>query len=501
MYAELTNLAALTNTKYCDKVIQIILSKYLHLFSVTMYISKIIFGLFISCTLFFACGKEKESPAPLPEYGAAANPTGDSIGGGNGYSKILLTGDFIVDNVQELLSAINSAQPGDVIYVAPDASIDLSGVTNVEIPEGITLAGNRGHNGAAGPLLFSTSTPFESAIFYVQKNVRITGLRFKGPDDNYADIDYAVRPESKVLCFAAEGENIEVENCEISNFSRGGVEVYPRGKNVYVHHCYLHDIHSYPVIALNKSELPLLIEANKIHWIWHATAGSGAPGTGYEARYNLIVREPAPDSWQPYDGSFAIDMHDYLQVLQERGHHIAGDMMNVHHNTFINNAGSDPSVLTSLDVEVRGVPRVLAEFHHNIFLNSDPAQAVVHLDGNVWVYENLYGPQQTLVPIALQSTPQILFIQPAPPDIEVPVLSGDIAVDFKVNLLNTLELKSVLVELNGTTIYSGDKVPTAGEVTINTLTLDPALPFYELTVTATDTRNVVGKHTTVFRVE
>ena len=457
-------------------------------------------GLLLFGSTFCACDKEKP-PQPLPEYGAGANPTGDSIGGGIGYSKIILNGDIVVDNVTELLAAFNNAQAGDVIYVAPGASIDLSGVVNVEIPDGITLAGNRGHNGAAGPLLFSTSTPFENAIFYVQNNVRITGLRFKGPDDNYPDINYAVRAESKVLCFAVEGENVEVENCEISNFSRGGVEVYPRGKNVHVHHCYLHDIHSYPVITLNKSEPPVIIEANKIHWIWHATAGSGAPGTGYEARYNLIVREPVPDSWKPYDGSFAIDMHDYLQVYQERGHRIAGDELKVHHNTFVNNAGSDNSVLTSNDADVRGVPRVLAEFHHNIFLNSDPAQAIDHLGGNVWVYENLYGPQQILIPIALQTMPQILFVNPPPPAEDVPVLSGNIALDIKVNMLDTLQLKTVLVQLNGDTIFNSNHAPTAGEVSINTSTLDPLLPFQELTVTATDTRNVSGKHTTVFKVE
>lgn len=434
-------------------------------------------------------------------YGADANPTGDSIGGGNGYSKIILDGDFVVNNAQELLAAFNSAQPGDVIYVAPNANIDISGLTNVEIPDGITLAGNRGHNGAAGPLLFSTATPFSSIIFFVENNVRITGLRFRGPDDDYPDIDYAVRPESKVLCFAVEGENVEVENCEISNFNRGGVEVYPRGKNVHVHHCYLHDIHSYPVIVLNRSELPILVEANKIHWIWHATAGSGAPGTGYEARYNLIVREPAPDSWQPYNGSFAIDMHDYLPVLQERGHHIAGDEIKIHHNTFVNNAGSDPSVLTSYDAGIRGVPRVLAEFHHNIFLQSDTAQSLFHLGGNVWVHDNLYGPQQMLVPISRQTTPQILFVNPPPPAEDVPVLSGNIALNIKVNMLDTLKLKNVLVELNGDTIFAGNHAPTANEVIINTSTLDPLLPFQELRVTATDTRNVSGKHTTVFKVE
>ena len=232
-----------------------------------------------------------------------------------------------------------------------------------------------------------------------------------------------------------------------------------------------------------------------------ATAGSGYPGTGYEARYNIIVREPAPDSWQPYSGSFAIDMHDYLQIQQDRGYRVAGDVLNIHHNTFVNNASSDPSVLTSNDAGVRGVPRVLAEFHQNIFLQSDPMQSLFHLGGNVWIYDNLYGPQQTLIPIAPHTTPQILFVQPPPQDVDIPLLAGEIPLDFKVNMLDTLTLKRVIVELNGDTIYSGVKAPTPGEVKINTSTLDPSLPFQALTVKATDSRNVTGEHTTVFRIQ
>ena len=194
-------------------------------------------------------------------------------------------------------------------------------------------------------------------------------------------------------------------------------------------------------------------------------------------------------------------MHDYLPVLQERGHHIAGDYMNIHHNTFINDAGSDPSVLTSYDAAVRGVPRVLAEFHQNIFLQTDPAQSILELGGNTWVYDNLYGPQQTLIPIALQTTPQILFVNPPPPDLEIPLIGGNMALDIRINLLDTLSLRKVLITLNGNTIYEKPQAPATGEVMINTALLDPALPYQELSVKATDSRNVTGEHITVFRVE
>ena len=460
-------------------------------------------GLGICCLTFVTCGKNNGGvdPVPLPEYGADANPTGDPVGGGNGYSKIVTSGNFVVHNADELLAAFNNAQSGNTILVASGASIDLTGMSNINIPDGITLAGDRGAQGSAGPLVFATSLPLESILFFVHSNVRISGLRFKGPDDNYPDINYAVRPDTKVLCFAVEGVNVEIENCEVSNFARGGVEVYPGGTNVHVHHCHLHDIHAYPVVALNRSVPPILIEANKINWIWHATAGSGYPGTGYEARYNIFVREAVPDSWQPYVGQHAVDMHAYLQVEQERGHQIAGDYMSIHHNTFLSNAGGDPSVSTSFDANVRGVPRILAEFYNNIFLHADPVQTVTHTGGNVWVYNNLYGPQQTLIKIADQATPQIIFHNPAPPDEQIPLVGGLVPININVNVLNTLTIKSVVIQLNGDTIYSGVNAPVAGAVVINTNTLDPTKPFQELTVTAIDNRGVSGKHTTVFRTE
>jgi len=457
--------------------------------------------LFVAGPAFWTCSKENPVTGPLPEYGADANPTGDSIGGGKGYSKIVRTGDFVVSNAAEFLAALKNAQPGNVVLVQSGASIDLTGLFNIDIPAGITLAGDRGWQGAAGPLIFSNNIPAENLLIFVHDNVRITGLRFKGADDNYSDIDYSVRPDTKVLCFAVEGANVEIENCEISNFARGGVEVYPGGKNVHVHHCHLHDIHAYPVVALNRSEPPILIEANKINWIWHATAGSGYPGTGYEARYNIFVREAAPDSWQPYVGQHAVDMHAYLQVEQERGHQIAGDVISIHHNTFISHAGNDPSVPTSYDADIRGVPRVLAEFYNNIFLHEDPAHTVLHTNGNVWVYNNLYGPQHTLIALAQETTPQILFRQPAPPDEQIPLVGGVLPLDISVNVMNTLSLKSVLVELNGDTIYTGAKAPAAGEVLINTAALDTTLPYHVLTVTAVDNRDVIARHTTVFRTE
>lgn len=92
-----------------------------------------------------------------------------------------------------------------------------------------------------------------------------------------------------------------------SHFNHSGVNV--RGKNVRVHHNFIHDVHAYPVVVGHKAELPMLIEANLIHCAWHAIAGSGDPGTGYEARYNRIVAQTPPASWWMPAPGHAFDMH------------------------------------------------------------------------------------------------------------------------------------------------------------------------------------------------
>lgn len=435
-----------------------------------------------------------------PSYGAESNPTDDVIGGGYCYSQMVETWDYYVADAASFLEALELAQPGQIIRVADDAVIDLSGMINLVIPSGVTLAGNRGQCLTRGPIIKNSGMAPGTIWFWVKDNVRITGLRFQGPDDLFVNINYDLRPSKSAICFAVGEANVEIDNCEIFQFSRGAIEIYPDGTNVYVHHNFLHDIHAYPVITLNRSILPVLIEANLIYWVWHATAGSGYPGTGYEARYNIMVRQPVPQSWLPYGGDHAVDMHPYLPVLVDRGQRIAGDELHIHHNTFLNAAGADPSVANSPDAFVRGTPRTLAQFYNNRFLNTAPERAIVHYDGNVWVHNNKYGPEEVLIPIAQETTPQILFNSPPPPDVLPASLTiNQIPIDIEVNALGGLSITQVTIELNGESIYSGESPPEPGTLQINACGLSQLVPYHELTVTATDNRGVVGKHTTSFR--
>ena len=249
-------------------------------------------ALILSVFVLFACQKDASYINALgktlvipdavedPNYGAESNPTGDAIGGGFCYSDVIEQGDYLVYTATDFLEALDLAVAGETILVAEGAEIDLSGIVNLKINKGITLAGNRGQCLTRGPLIFNNEMPQGEVWFWVGQDVRITGLRFSGPDDPFDEINYDLRPAKSSICFAVGEANVEIDNCEISKFSRGGIEVYPDGKNVYIHHNFLHDIHAYPVITVNRSSLPVLIEANLIYWVWHATAGSGVSWNG-----------------------------------------------------------------------------------------------------------------------------------------------------------------------------------------------------------------------------
>ena len=87
-------------------------------------------------------------------FGAEPNPTGNPIGGGAGYTRIIAESDtrvkYVVSTKDQLLTALKSAKSGEVIFVKGNANIDLTGTYGITIPEGVTLASNRGSGDLPG---------------------------------------------------------------------------------------------------------------------------------------------------------------------------------------------------------------------------------------------------------------------------------------------------------------------------------------------------------------
>jgi hypothetical protein len=423
-----------------------------------------------------------------PICGAEANPTGDPIGGGDGYRRIVERGDYRVTTAAEFLAVLKQARAGQTICVTHDAKIDLTGQLGLQLPAGVTLAGDRGRHGAAGPLIFCDKLPEQRGLLSAGPDARITGLRIRGPEPAIAQIGDYKRTSTMGL---SANSNVEVDNCEISHFNHSGVNI--RGKNVRVHHNFIHDVHAYPIVIGHKAELPTLIAANLIHYAWHAIAGSGDPGTGYEARYNRVVAQPPPASWKMPAPGHAFDMHAYRPLEKDRKGRVAGDRISIHHNT--------AELLAAVGVFIRGVPRDRAEVFQNWFSTPDPAQAIrqVKQDGNLWAYDNAYGPDKKLIPLPLECRPRIRFQQPLLPADPPPKVRGELRLDIEVSVFGPLQLQSVVLQLDEKQIWSGHEGPRSGAITINTRELTNGE--HKLTVTATDNRNVGSQHSAHIAVE
>ena len=313
------------------------------------------------------------------KYGAECNPTGDTIGGGSGYSNAIGEADidFVVNNKTELLTALKDAKAGTVVYVTDGSEIDLSGEQEIVIPTGVTLASGRGRDKSKGAILFTTDDKrthgkSESFSLFVTggPDVRVTGLRLKGPDAES-------RPRYDFL--NSDGilglhDSLEVDNCEIWAWSHGGVYVR-EGDEVRVHHNFIHHCQRRGLgycVVLNKAKV--LIEANHFDHYRHAIAGTGRSPSGYEARFNISG---------PNAIGHVFDMHGGAD--RKDGTNIAGDVISIHHNTFQSKR---------TDFVIRGVPTKSCEIHHNWFVTkSSYGKAVIQKNakGKVNVFSNAFG--------------------------------------------------------------------------------------------------------------
>ena len=311
--------------------------------------------------------------------GADINRAGDPIGGGAGYTSGPKASDAnaSVETLEELLSALKRSRPLDVIWIQSDAVVDFTG-NRIEIPSGVTLAGDRGLNGSNGPLLTASHSGDEYFILLASGS-RISGLRIRGSNPPLDSLDAQTSDPSG---YAISCTNATVDNCEISHFRRAGVAMFRTSDRSHIHHNHIHDVAAYPVLLGNGTGDGHLIEANRIEWAWHAIASNGSRGSGYTARHNEFVRVKRPKSFEasgPSPPNWCIDVHsnDGAETRPARN---ASRRLTVHHNTFLADAavvvGSGDDLLRTNglypkhDIYVgacQGVSTIV-EIHHNRFL-------------------------------------------------------------------------------------------------------------------------------------
>lgn len=343
-------------------------------------------------------------------YGAKPDSRGP-IGGGAGYWDIITTGDFIVETDDELANALEVAQPGQVVFVPGDLEIDLTALIYVEdlvlrIPEGVTLASDRGHNGSKGALLTSDALDTPNMIRTTGPDVRVTGIRLQGPNPKqYLDHHYRAFRGGRVheddggdparrnhryyykfptsMGIRTDFPRLQVDNCEIYGFGHAGVYL---GDGVghlvhhnYIHHCQYHGL-GYGVSHNTSSSI---IEYNHFNYNRHSIAGSGRPGSSYVARHNVELGISSEHCFDMHGGSSRGDGTD-----------IAGATIDIHNNTFFTPItpaeyyADRPNAHAVINI--RGTPEEEAIVTRNWMpLHSDPATTIFFHE-NTLVHDNAY---------------------------------------------------------------------------------------------------------------
>jgi hypothetical protein len=433
------------------------------------------------CTLWFGSAVQAQLPTlpNLSDYGAESNPTGNPIGGGHGYQQVFTSGDHTVSTADELLDALAKVKAGEVIYVAPNAEIDLTGHVGLSIKANVTLAGNRGVDGSPGPLIYCNEYDTYGLFSLQGEGARITGIRLRGPDPDILDGPYG-RPNSKGI--SADASSVRVDNNEIYNWSYAGISVEQHAKDVHIHHNRIHHVRraslGYPIVV-NRGFA--LIEANIFDYYRHAIAATGYSGSGYEARYNLVL---------PNATSHVFDMHGGADFCPKRASGscsfaeqiMGGEYVIIHHNTFM--------ATHTKAIVLRGIPRQTTQIHHNWFhttIQNDGVYFQNYNGGNTEVYANAYGPNKQII-VDVQVTPNPFIRQGAKATDPIiaaaadfsPVtfrivdpkasqsVFGDVAVVVESTLEAVLEILKVDVLLDHQLIYSDLALPKPGQITIDT---------------------------------
>jgi hypothetical protein len=338
-------------------------------------------------------------------FGAEPNPTGNPLGGGQGYTRIISPTEpgvrYVVSSKEQLIDALGRAQPGEAVFV--NANIDLTGEKPLGIPAGVTLAGNRGFRASPDAPVSSgatirkaahtpgfigspdsngwTTSSWEEPMFYAMGDgVRVTGLQLEG---EMAPQDDKSVPEDRYLVgiFANAREGFEVDNNEIRGWSWSGISLM-ECRNAYVHHNYIHSNQARGEgYGSNLYGGSALFEANLYDFNRHAVAGAGYPDEGYEARYNIILGNGNAT------GGHHFDVHAYPPGLNETADSIAGSEYKIHHNTF------EPTDLPCIGI--RALPGKGVWIDHNIFTTryDDPPvfQRSAGTFGGIYMTRNYIG--------------------------------------------------------------------------------------------------------------
>jgi len=265
----------------------------------------------------------------------------------------------------------------------------------IEIPEGVTLASDRGQGNSKGGMILSDTFKTRPLISAAGPNVRITGLRIRGPNpkphlehhrrsfaEGRGHEYYYKFPTSDGI--STDHSGLEVDNCEIGGWSHAAICLRAGDKH-HIHHNFIHH-NQYNGLGYGVSHNKAfsLIEYNLFNYNRHSIAGTGRQGSGYEARNNVEVEHSL---------SHCFDMHGGRD--RKDGTNIAGTWLKIHHNTFR---------CSKRAIVIRGVPQEGAEIYNNWFYQKSGATSI-RSGGKTRITNNAYG---------LTNTELLIHAEPEP---------------------------------------------------------------------------------------
>lgn len=320
-------------------------------------------------------------------YGAQADQQGP-IGGGQGYTSIVTRGDHTVKDLDGLLEALSKAKYGETVFIEAETLLDLTARVYIEnlvleVPGGVTLAGNRGHQGSLGAQLTCDALKTPVLIRPTGPGVRITGLRIQGPNPKryleHHKLAFAPGGKGREYYYkfpvsrgiVCQHASLQVDNCEISAFSGSGISLN-QGPGHHIHHNFIHHC-QYNGLGYGVSHdvASSLIEFNLFDSNRHSLAGTGKPGCSYVARHNVELGESLSHCFDMHGGR---DRHDDTNI--------AGTAIEVYNNTFR---------APQRAVVIRGVPEQQCQVYRNWFPRHANAAEAVRGEEKTKVFDNAYG--------------------------------------------------------------------------------------------------------------
>jgi hypothetical protein len=324
-------------------------------------------------------------------YGATADRRGP-IGGGEGY-KSYPKPTHTVDCLDALLTALTDSVAGEVISILGDVTLECTERVYVdkivlEIPEGVTLASDRGKNSSEGALIRSDTIETKPLIRVMGPNARITGLRLSGPNARQSlehhgrafkegrGHDYYYRfPTSDGV--ETRHPNLTVDNCELAGWGHAAVWLR-EGIGHHIHHNFIHH-NQYQGLGYGVSHdvAHSTIERNHFNYNRHSIAGTGKPGCGYVAKHNVEVSQSL---------SHCFDMHGGRD--RKDGTDVAGTNIAFKNNTFW---------CAKAAIKIRGVSEKPIAVKNNWFYHKSSDRAIIH-EGSARIGKNAWGRKSPILP-------------------------------------------------------------------------------------------------------